>query len=381
MVAKEVSRPRKNTEMNKRLICDVVANEMTRWRKGAELMKKNYVKRSACALSLAVFILLAAGPRPAAAEEEEVTNNLSFPLIFAEGYGLTGRPAYEQSGLPGGIFPVFATEYCFEDVKYYLQATDSLWQAQWSADRLMDPDEPKVSVTLDWGKEVVNQRWDEKSVIPVAVFLYTSLGEEKKMTGYEMKSLPAGILPCDPIEPLASEAPALFVASEEEELDEVWGTTGVTYESATAGVYTVCARLKIQKIDQEGPEAVVQATLFNSAVYDGFGVHGRPLWYTAEIDGPGRVVYLYNWNLALMQMGADVSKAGWYRLSFSLDEKAEYTITQGRYIVTDDYTVPCEASLDLLDESDMAGVQYAPVLDSPSLSYVDVYIAPLATGE
>ena len=82
-----------------------------------------------------------------------------------------------------------------------------------------------------------------------------------------------------------------------------------------------------------------------------------------------------------MQMGADISKAGWYRLSFSLDEKAEYTITQGRYIVTDDYTVPCEASLDGLDESDMAGVQYAPVLDSPSLSYVDVYIAPLATGE
>ncbi|MBI4791515.1 MAG: hypothetical protein HY789_01985 [Deltaproteobacteria bacterium] len=344
-------------------------------------MKKNYVKRSLWALSLAVFILAAAGPRPVAAEEEEVANNLSFPLVFAEGYGLTGRPAYEQSGLPGGIFPVFATEYCFQDAEYYLQASDSLWQAQWSADRLLYPDEPQVSVTLDWSNEVVGMNWDEKSVIPVAVFLSTSLGEEKKMTGYEMKALPADILPCDLIEPLAAEAPALFVASEEEEVDEVWGTTGVTYESNKAGVYSVCARLKIQKIDQPGPEAAVLATLFNSAVYEGFGVHGRPLWYTAEIDSPGRVVYLYNWNLALMQQAADVSKAGWYRLSFSLDAVAEYTISLGKYIVSEKYSVDCEASLDRLDESDITGVQYLPILKSPSLSYVDIYIAPLAAGE
>jgi hypothetical protein len=341
-------------------------------------MKKNYAKRSVYVLSLAVLVSLAAGPRPAAAEEEEVANNLSVPLVFAEGYGLTGRPAYEQSGLPGGIYPIFATEYCFAGEEYYLQATDSLWQAQWSADRLMEPDAPPVSVTLDWSDEVVNRSWDEKSVIPVMVYLSTI--HDTKMIGYEMKALPAGILPCDLIEPLATESTSLFVAAEEEEVDEVWGTTGVTYESDRAGVYSVCARLKIQKIDKPGPDAVVQATLFNSAVYEGFGVHGRPVWYTAGIDGPGRVVYLYNWNLALMQGGADVSRAGWYRLSFGLDEKAEYTITLGKYIVTDTYSVPCQASLDLLDASD-TGVRFAPVLVSPSLSYVDIYIQPLAAGE
>ena len=110
-------------------------------------------------------------------------------------------------------------------------------------------------------------------------------------------------------------------------------------------------------------------------------MHARPTWYTASIDGPGKIVYLYNWNLALMQQEPDVDRSGWYRLTFSLDEEANYSITQGKFILKEEFSVPCNTSLAALDASDETEVQYVPKLDSPSLTYVDIYTSPETTGE
>jgi hypothetical protein len=342
------------------------------------MMKRHKLKPSVLAIASTGLLLLATTAFNAAAEEE-VANNLSVPAIFAEGYGMTGMPAYEKSGLPGGLTPTWGTAYCYQGVEYFLQATDSLWQAQWSADALLTTDPIPVSVTVDWSQEVVGKNWDEMSVIPVGITLYKDLSEQERMTGYQMTSLPAGILPCD-LTLLTDEESSVVITSDEV-VDELWGTTGATYQSGRTTVYSICARLTIQKIDQPGADAVVQATLFDSAVYDGFGAPGRPVWYSATIDGPGKIVYLYNWNLALMQQDPDVDRSGWYRLSFSLDEEANYSITQGKFIIKEEFSVPCNTSLATLDASDTTAVTYAPVLVSPSRSYVDIYISHETTGE
>ncbi|MCJ7820650.1 MAG: hypothetical protein MUP53_05565 [Bacteroidales bacterium] len=333
-----------------------------------------------CAIASASLLLLSATAFNAVAAappvvEEEASNNLSVPAIFAEGYGLTGFPAYEKSGLPGGLTPTWGTPYCYQNTEYFLQATDSLWQGQWSADALTNP--VLVSVTVDWSDEVVKKVWNEKSVIPVGVTLYKDLAD-KSMIGYEMTSLPAGILPCDP-PVLPEEADTSVVITSEEEVDEIWGTTGSPYESDRATVYSICPRLTIQKISESGD---LQEPIFDSAVYEGFGVTGKPDWYSATIDGAGKIVYLYNWNLALMQEGPDVNRSGWYRLSFSLDEKATYTISQGKNIVKETFEVTRNTSLDALDASDETGVTYAPVLVSPDQkTYVDIYISQETIGE
>lgn len=347
-------------------------------------MRKQKLKTSVFAVASISLLLLSATPFNAAAGEppvepdEEVSNNLSVPAIFAEGYGMTGLPAYEKSGLPGGLTPTWGTAYCYQGVKYFLQATDSLWQAQWSADALVETIPTPVAVTVDWSQEVVGKNWDEKSVIPVGVTLSKELAES--MTGYLMTSLPASILPCDLT--LLPEEDSSVVITSDEEVDALWGTTGddAQYAADTATVYSICARLTIQKIDVPGGGPVGEP-LFDSAVYEGFGALGKPVWYAASIDGPGKIVYLYNWNLALMQEGTDVDRSGWYRLSFSLDPEANYSITQGKFILKEEFSVPCNTFLDTLDASDTTEVEYAPKLISPSLSYVDIYISPETTGE
>ena len=225
-------------------------------------MRKHKLKTSVFAVASISLLLLSATPFKAVAEEEVVANNLSVPAIFAEGYGMTGLPAYEKSGLPGGLTPTWGTAYCYQGERYFLQATDSLWQAQWSADALLAAIPVPVSVTVDWSQEVVDKAWDEMSVIPVEVTLSKTL--DTSMTGYQMTPLPVGILPCD-LTLLPEEESADVIASEEEVVDVLWGTTGATYASGTATVYSICARLTIEKIDGQGGSPVGEP-LFSSAV-------------------------------------------------------------------------------------------------------------------
>lgn len=353
-------------------------------------MRKHKLKTSVCAIASASLLLLSATAFNAAAEEEEeVANNLSVPAIFAEGYGMTGLPAYEKSGLPGSSTPSWGTPYCYQsNLKYFLQATDSLWQAEWSADALLETDPQPVSVTVDWGDEIVNQQWNVKSVIPVRVVLYEVLGS--LMTGYNMYALPADICPCDVPDCNVVADPSDVVIASEEEVDEVWGTMkNDTYTSGPSDpptVYTVCARLTINKITFDEYGAVVLGEeLFSSAVYDGFGVRSKPDWYSAEINAEGELIYLYNWNIAREEMGSDTDKSGWYRLTFSLDPLASYVITRGKLVIEDfsvetGNPVPCNVSLDSSDESD-SDVIYKPLLVTTSSSHVDIKIEAMAEGE
>ncbi|MBU0908843.1 MAG: hypothetical protein KKA54_06150 [Proteobacteria bacterium] len=355
------------------------------------MMRKHKLKPYVCTVASTSLLLLSATAFNVMAEEE-VANNLSVPLVFSEGYGLTGLPAFEKSGLPGGLTPTWGTPYEYNGVEYFLQATDSLWQAGWSADALLEEDPQPVSVTVNWSDDVINTKWNDMSVIPVGVTLYTDMPVGMTMTGYSMFTLPASILDQTLI---AEKEDTSVVISSDEVVDEVFGTNQSTYETSTPNVYSICARLTIQKLtkDLDDEDVVLDLTWdpdakrwtgdvededpFNSAVYEGFGIHARPTWYTATIDGLGQIVYLYNWNLAQMQQGPDEDRSGWYRLTFSLDPVAEYNIYQGKYILKNKYTVDCNTSLDALDASDSPDA----VLVSSSLTYVDIQITSENTGE
>jgi|GEM_PF-2235228 len=351
-------------------------------------MRKHKLKRSVFVVASTSLLLLSSTAFNAAAEppivpEEEASNYLSVPAIFAEGYGLTGLPAVDDrgSGLPGSSDPDFdGTAYCVDGEQYYLQADETVsWRADWAVASEM------VAATVDWSDEVIKKEWNDKSVIPVSVTLHTAIAPDS-MTGYvmtEFDGLPPLCLPEDEITPLFSAA-----EEEEEEVESVWGTNGDTYESDTATAFTVCAKLTIQKINGEGGDPVDPAVYVldndNGLLTTSFAELGKPEWLLATIDVEGRIVYLYNWNLAAKQFGPDEDRSGWYRLTFSLEPEVTYTLTQGKSKNTiGTYTVYRNVSLDALagsDETD-AGVVYPAELNSDFQTTVDIEITHLDTGE
>lgn len=344
-------------------------------------MKKHTLIPSAWAIACTGLLFLSATSFNAVAEpgeEEELSNNLSVPAIFAEGYGLAGLPANSDkgSGLPGSsTSSTWGTAYCYGSTEYFLQQdATSNWQAEWSADALNNPDPQVVEVTVDWSEDIIGKEWNDKSVIPIGVTLSTDQLPTRGMLGYDMTSFSVTPPLCSPLP--EGEDLSLFMSSEEEseELDEIWGTNeDATYASSTATVYSVCARLTIQKLTGQGGTPVGD-TLFDSAVYEGFGIHARPTWYSATIDGAGKIVYLYNWNLAWKQKGGEEDRTGWYRLTFSLDPEAQYTTFEGKMQQTT-YTVPCNTSLlQELHWTDTGGVYQPQSVDSTKM-YVDIKIS------
>lgn len=377
-------------------------------------MRKHKLKRSVFVVASTSLLLLSSTAFNAAAEppivhDEEVSNNLSVPAIFAEGHGITGLKAVddESTGLPGRVDdPFWGTPVYYDydgedgienDEKFYLQALDSTWMAQWAVANTNDPSE-KVKATVDWSDSVISGEWNYKSVIPIGVTLYyipdpddtsppdfyipdpetptkVQVGD---MFGYQMFDLPAWLYPED-------ETSSLDEDGEEEEV--VYGTNKDTNYPGSATVYTVCARLTIQKFkdcpppeegeeEEEGP-CFEDEPVFDSAVWEGFGVHAKPTWYLTTIDGPGKIVYFFNWNLAREQLGKDLTNEGSYRLTFSIDDATdEYKIVRGPTTLKEWGAVSSNVILlDTLHSSDAAGPN-VPVYVSESEMYVDVEISP-----
>lgn len=354
-------------------------------------MRKQKLKTSVFAVASISLLLLSTTAFNAAAaapeeHDEEVSNNLSVPAIFAEGYGITGLKVVddESTGLPGEVgYPDWGTSVYYESKAYYLQpaynsldAINSTWMAEYT---VANPPE-KVEVTVDWSDSVINGEWNYKSVIPIGVTLYAYVSDtvpvEDRMDGYKMFELSD-----DGINELTD----LDVDGDVEEF--IYGTDKSTYKPNYATVYTVGARLTIKKFtecpepdpEDEDPETECfeEEPVFDSAVYDGFGVHARPTWYLTTIDGPGKIVYFYNWNLAEEQCGKGLTNEGSYRLTFSIDDATdEYKIVRGPTILKEWGAVSSNVILlDTLHSSDAAGPN-VPVYVSESEMYVDIEISP-----
>jgi fibronectin type 3 domain-containing protein len=252
--------------------------------------------------------------------DEGFGNNLSFPTIFADGYGLSGLkisgtwpgvgpfatlPTFDfNTGLRPlstetlTTFPFFdsSTAVSIGGITYYPQATASTWQAEWRVNA-----SPTMEVIVDWGDALLSKSYTAQSMVRIETILKqdaTIPGVTDSMTAYKM---------------------ALLAGSG---INELQGTDKSTYASATRNVFAINARLKVEKLAADGS---VSAELYNKAVYEGFGttVEGggrtNDTAYAAELNQGGLVVY--GKNFFMTQVPGE--KTGKYRITFSLDPTAK----------------------------------------------------------
>lgn len=308
--------------------------------------------------------------------EEEFGNNLSVPVIFAEGIGLTGYNITELTGLRS-IVESLTVPYdlngdgtidssdMVNEKYYYLQQTVNTW----CADYWRGSESAKEAIRLDWADNLVRQTWSANSVIRVENVMFLD-NPDPAMLGYDMT----------------------FLGGEGK--DEIWATQGITTESAIATVFSATARLKIEKLDVTDPAAldhgdpiVGLAPLFDAAIYEGYGLDGNlPDKYSAEINVGGRVIYGYNWNLGQYTLPEEYSsfgKAGWYRLTFSIDDQGEYDLIAEEGSPSDHYVVIGNVQIASLDEPDLGDLAlYKPEIEDEEgkISVLEIYIKPAKGG-
>jgi len=270
----------------------------------------------------AVAALAVGGTSAIAAEEETLGNNLSMPVIFAEGYGITGmatqpyttyptateddglRPRTEAEALPfledGTPAPYLdeADSYMLDGTKYYMQKGESTWKA-FAKDGAA---KKKVAALVYFGDNLTGHQWTTNAKI-----IHLEMGLQKEMAvpqlTYPMTSLYG------------------------EKMDEVFGTTGEPAAGTTAKVYTPMGKLVIQKLDKNHKPI---GKIFKQAIYRSFATDGSGQFAT-EVTGSGTLSYAYNWFLSDT---GDFAKAGWWRITFKI--KAQGTWNDGVQDVTVD---------------------------------------------
>jgi hypothetical protein len=259
-------------------------------------------------------------------------NNLSFPLVYADGYGITGAkitgawpgigpftppPAFDyNTGLRPlstetiPTFPYFdnSTAVTINQVTYFPQATASTWQAQWQS----NTDNAVLDVVVDWGDALVSKTYTVNSIVRIETVLYqdASTGFTDNMVAYKM---------------------TLLSGSQDTELQ---GTDNTTYIIAKRNVFAVNAHLTIEKLALDN--TTVEALVYDKSVYGSFGTAeegggsgggggstgGGSGAYAGELNVGGSVVYGYNFALNKITLPTGISKTGTYRLTFQLDPEA-----------------------------------------------------------
>lgn len=314
----------------------------------------------------------------------EAGNNLSFPVIWAEGitktlpgtpgmdpvtdgewwyqWGMNGvdpdvTPAscppdpdesdlllnpeglsYCDDGIPGSLSEDHLAGQPEADnplplAKAFLQKdVNNTWQAE-SADWSGSP----VNVTwIDWGDNLESVDWYTRSQVRTEVVLFQDLIDP--MTEYQMRHTDGwGINEVHGLATSLVEEPLLGAGTQ-------------------ATVYSHCARLTIQKllVDKDDPrlaylewvpeegwiepeyypvtdesdpvpftDDLINPHIFNGSVHEG---GDGPGYYSAEINVKGRIIYGYTWNVRQLNDDEPVegsvipTPAGVYRITFSFDE-------------------------------------------------------------
>jgi hypothetical protein len=260
--------------------------------------------------------------------DEGYGNNLSFPLVFADSYGLTGAlisgtwpgvgpfttlPSFDfNTGLrPLSTevlteFPLFqaSSSVSIGGVVYYPQKTASTWQAEWRNNAAG----ATLEAIVDWGDALLARSYTTNSIIRIETTLLqdaTIAGVTDTMSAYKMALLSG------------------------QGITELRGTDKTTYASATRNLFAINPRLTIEKIATGGGADTV---IFTGAIYESLGDDeeegggsasgGAPPSgkYTAEMNVAGSLVYGYNFRLS--QATGIPDKRGEYRITFSLDPEA-----------------------------------------------------------
>lgn len=236
-------------------------------------------------------------------------NNLSVPLVFADGVGVLGGviTGTDYTDLATGLrptatdvtdpFPYLSSTdvYRAAGIDYYKQQTGSTWQASW-----LNGKSSVQNVEADWGDNLTSASLRATQVIRVETVLRQYPGGTSWPTTEAMVAYPMTFLYGQGI-------------------SEMQGTTGVTVAAAERRVFAVTARLQIQKLVGGVPTDHVCG--FNGSVAEGLAVAdgSQEPKYGAEINVGGSLTYGFNWRL---NQCTATDKTGQWRLTFSLDDSA-----------------------------------------------------------
>jgi hypothetical protein len=276
--------------------------------------------------------------------KDTVGNNLSFPVIWSDGYQRALRGDFGTESFLGASTIIDGLEL------FHQQDALNHWQAE-SASGLGAP----VNVDwIDWGDNLEARPWPYRAKIRVEVVLYRDL--EQPMLGYEMGWV-TGL-----------------------GVDEMWGATTGTYDSPQAAVYSHCARLTIQKLTADPAENLIwnPATgrwdgdagepFYNNAVWENEG-EGPLTGYSAETNIKGKIIYGMLWDTK-----SDSDGEGIYRLTFSFD-------SQGLVALNTFFT---DATQVIVSEEEGEKAEplggHAVVDHENNLTYIDVTIVPPTGG-
>lgn len=272
-------------------------------------------------------------------------NNLSYPVVFAEGIGITGLSVAVDAGLrptPAESIAVTGLPFFYSgnvpdyNQTYYLQQGSNVWQADWRNGLLAGMQQAEVA----WSDNLTHHSWNTHSAIRVEIGL--TAFAHPMLAGYNM---------------------TVLYGSGSTEMQGTDGTTAL----AVPLIYSVMPRLVIERLDDVTRTPV--ATVFNGAVHEWLGIDG-PGGFGAEINVGGKIIYGYNLMLKDAVMPSGVTKYGWYRLSFQLDNAGT---VNGAPVSRNTALARLATSTDSLT--------YTPVLDvSRNVTWLDIYVTSASGG-
>lgn len=279
-------------------------------------------------LALAGIIPTNAQSRGGGETDAGYGNNLSYPVVFAEGYGITGleipsstawsepyAEPFPTAGDETGMRPVAGEVFSTfpwlvvpfaADSAYYAQNTENTWRAQWKVGSSGVPEQ----VQVDWGDNLISQRW----TVTQPVRVETVLRQTTSMAGFPMVSL---------------------VGTRR---SEIQATTGVAEPSLGRTVYSRTAHLTIQKYNSTWTTVIANGCSVDKTVYSASG--DGPGNYAAEVNVSGALIYGYNWMLSQCKAAPDNTKEGNWRITFSLDETAGPVVRNVEIVQSADISSP-----------------------------------------
>jgi hypothetical protein len=273
-------------------------------------------------------------------EEPTDGNNLSFPVIWSDGFAKTLRepPVVGEVLLKGEWWyvwgedpidpqaPIFscmpnslAPSLCADgsepgdgSSEVYLAYIQKVASNAWQADNFMAT-EPLIVDIVDWGDNLESIDWGIFSHVRVELALYENLATPA--VEYAMRHVSS------------------WGDEEVHGLQTDLDTTVIFGPGTQATVYSHNARLTIQKLniahdsitpgsltwipnqgwtETDAGTDLINEPLLNQAVYEG---GDGPDYYAAEVNVKGKIIYGYTW--AVRHLNEDI---GDYRITFSFDE-------------------------------------------------------------
>jgi hypothetical protein len=214
---------------------------------------------------------------------------MSYPLLFAEGIGVSGYDIEVDDGLRGPEENlVTAVPYTVDGVDYqlYLQNTVNEWRG-YTADKRDKAGD--LGAMIKWGDNLMSHSFAAGRKIRVEQQLWRTLAAPQD--SYEM------------------------ILAEGEHTNEVWGTTGTIVPTTDGFVYSAVPQLTIWKLKDDGSRP--RTPLFQGSAYEKFVTEG-PSSYGVEVTKGGQVTYGTQFQ---------PNRAGTYRLVFKLLPEVSYTLT------------------------------------------------------